>query len=99
MDAHRICVHHEDVLVEGGVDSDDVAHLVVNFELKGIHRGVKVNSVKVMKKQDLRVTLAAVARALTFTRSTNFDNHHIPALGIRPLVAVEKKHMNTYGTT
>ena len=72
---------------------------MVNFELEGIHRGVEVDSVEVMEKQDLRVTLATVARALAFTRSTDFDNHHIPALGIRPLAAVEQKHMDTYGTT
>ena len=47
--AHRIGIHHEDVLVEGGVDSDDVAHLVVNFELEGIHRSVEVDSVEVME--------------------------------------------------
>ena len=49
MGAHRIGVHREDVLVEGGVDSDNVAHLVVNFELEGIHRGVEVDSVEVME--------------------------------------------------
>ena len=49
IDAHRIGVHHEDVLVEGGVDSDDVAHLVVNFELEGIHRGVEVDPVEVVE--------------------------------------------------
>ncbi len=86
---YRICVHHEDVLVEGGVNSDDVAHLVVNFELEGIHRGVEVDSVEVMEKQDLRVTLASVARPLAFTGSADFDNYHISALGIRPVAAVE----------
>lgn len=99
MEVHRISVHHENVLVEGGVDSDDIAHLVVNFELEGIHRGVEVDSIQVMQEQDLRVTLATVARALAFTGSADFDNHHISALGIRLVAPVEKNHMNTYGTT
>ena len=85
---YRIGVHHEDVLVEGGVDSDDIAHLVVNFELEGIHWGIEVDSVEVVEEQDLRVTLATVARALAFTRPADFDNHHISAFGIKPVVPV-----------
>jgi len=99
IETHRIGVDHEDVLVEGGVDPDDVAHLVVNFELEGIHWGIEVNSIEVMEEQDLRITLATVAWALALTGPADFDNHHISALGIRPVVTVEQNDMNTYGTT
>lgn len=77
IESYCIGIHHEDILIESWVDSDDVAHLVVDLKLEGIHRGVKVDSVEVVEEQDLRVTLATVAWALAFTRSADFYNHHI----------------------
>ena len=31
--AHRIGIHHEDILVKGWIDTDDISHLVVDLEL------------------------------------------------------------------
>ena len=57
-------MHHENVLREGEVDSDDVTHLVADLELGGIHRGVEV---EVVEEQDPRAT---IARALAFALTT-----------------------------
>ena len=39
----RIGIHHEDVLVEGRVDTNDVLDLMVNFQLQRVHGRVEVN--------------------------------------------------------
>jgi hypothetical protein len=64
---------------------------VVDFELEGIHWGIEMDSVEVVEKQYLRVTLATVAWALAFTGPADFDNHYISALGVGTVVLVEKK--------
>ena len=60
--AHRISIYLEDVLVEGGVNANDVAHLVVDLQLEGTHGGIKVDAVEVLQEQDLGVSLASIAR-------------------------------------
>ena len=38
-----IGIHHEQVLVESRVDTDDILDLVVHFELEGVHGRVEVD--------------------------------------------------------
>ena len=38
-----IGIHHEHVLVEGRVDTNDVLDLMINLKFQWIHRRVKVN--------------------------------------------------------
>ena len=76
---NRISVHGEDILVESGVDSDDVSHLMVYLQLQRRHRGVEVNSVEVVHQEDLTVTFATISGSRAFSRFADFDNDHVSA--------------------
>ena len=81
---HHICstycisVDSEDVLVEGRVDTDDVAHLVIDFQLEWTHRRIKVDPVEILKQEDLTVTLATVAWLCALRRLADFDDDDVP---------------------
>jgi hypothetical protein len=75
--AHSIRVHHKDVLVKGRVNANDVSHLVIDFELQRVHGSIEVDPVEIMQEQYLRITLATIARALTFARLSDLDDDHI----------------------
>jgi len=46
--AHRVGINSEDVLVEGGVNTDDISHLMVDFQFQRGHRSVEVDAVQVV---------------------------------------------------
>lgn len=60
--AHRVSVNSKDILIEGGVDADDISHLMVDFQLQRRHRSIEVNAVQVVHQQDLAVTFSAITR-------------------------------------
>ena len=43
-----ISINHEQVLVEGRIDSNDVLDLVVDFQFQRVHRGVEVHLCRVV---------------------------------------------------
>jgi hypothetical protein len=50
--AYRI-IHREDILVERGVNSNDIPHLVVNLQLERIHGRIEVDLVQITHQEDL----------------------------------------------
>lgn len=59
---HGVSVDSKNVLVECGVDANDIAHLVVYLEFQGGHCRIEVHTVEVLHKQNLTVTLPSVTR-------------------------------------
>ena len=45
---YRIGIDREDVLIEGRVDTDDVPHLMINFQLQWCHGRIEMDAVEVM---------------------------------------------------
>lgn len=56
-----IGIDHENVFVEGRVDSNNISHLVINLQLHRRHWCIKVDTVEVVKEKDLRVTFTTIA--------------------------------------
>ena len=76
---HCIGINSEDIFVEGRVDTDDVAHLVVDLQLEWRHGGVKVHAVEVLHEEDLTVTLATVTRLRPLSRLADLHDDDVPA--------------------
>ena len=76
--AHCVSINSKDVLVERRIDANDVAHLVVNFQLQRGHRSIEVNAVQVVHQQNLTVTFSAITRLGPFCRLSDLDYDHIP---------------------
>jgi len=74
---HGVSVNLEDVLVKRWVDTDDIPHLMVDFQLEWVHGGVKVNSVEIVQQQDLRITLSSVSRLASLGRLADLDDDHV----------------------
>ncbi|KAF8509359.1 hypothetical protein BU17DRAFT_70459 [Hysterangium stoloniferum] len=47
---------------ESRVDTDDIAHLMIDLKLERCHRSIEVNTVEIMHTQYLRVSLSTIAR-------------------------------------
>src|SRR6267154_4726131 len=43
-----ISVDGEDIFIKGGVNADDVAHLVIDLQFQRRHRAVKMNAVEIV---------------------------------------------------
>ena len=74
---HGVSIDLEDVLVERRIDTDNVSHLMVDLQLERVHRGVKVNSVEVVQKQDLGITFPSISRLAALGRLADLDNDHV----------------------
>lgn len=77
---HRISVDLENVLVEGRIDSNNVSHLVIDFQLQRRHGRVKVDSVEVLQEQDLRITFSSVSWFIGFGRFSDLDDNDVSAV-------------------
>lgn len=75
--AHRVSIHGKDILIERGVDTDDISHLMVNLQLQWGHWGIKVNAVQIVHQQDLAVTFSTVTRLGPFRGLPDLDYDHI----------------------
>ncbi|KAL0769411.1 hypothetical protein CaCOL14_008719 [Colletotrichum acutatum] len=73
-DGIGIDLEHE--LVERWVDTDDVADLMVHFELERTHGQVVVDAVEETHNDHLRITLATVTGAGHLGRLANLDDNH-----------------------
>lgn len=73
----RVGVDHQEVLVEGRVDADDVLDLVEDLELGGSHRRIEVDAVEEAHEEHLRVALAAVAGTVALGRLADLDDHDV----------------------
>ena len=51
--SHRIGIDRKDILIKRRIDSNDIAHLMINFEFQRVHRSVKVYAVEVVHQEDL----------------------------------------------
>lgn len=94
---YRVSVHSENVFIESWVNSDNIAHLMVDLEFQWRHRGIEVNPVEVVHQQDLTVTLATITGPRAFGGFSYFRYDHVPMeLSVlnSPLDST-----NTYGTT
>ena len=94
----RIRIHHENVLIEGGVNSNDITHLMVDLKFQRRHGCIEMDTVEVMQEEELGITLAAIARSGAFSGFADFDYDHV--------TVVARKHQNynqtrgkTHGTT
>lgn len=99
-----ISINHENILVEGRVDADDVAHLVVYFELQRRHGSIKVHAVEVVEEQDLGVTFATVTRLLTLAGLANLHDDHVSTRRVNSVVSLSSttyigRKNAAYGTT
>ena len=74
---YSIGIHSEDVLVERGVDTNDIPHLVIDFQLQRGHRCVEVNPVEVLHDEDLTATLSSVTRLRSLRRLADLDDHNV----------------------
>ena len=74
---HCISIDSEDILVEGGVDSNDVSHLVVDLQLERRHRRVEVDPVEILHDKDLTVTLSSVTRLRSLGRLADLDDDDV----------------------
>lgn len=75
---HSISIHHENVLVERGINSNDVSHLMVDFQLQWRHGRVEVDTIQIVHEQNLRVTLSSIAGFRPFAGFPDFDDDNIP---------------------
>ena len=75
--AHRVGINSKDILIEGGVNTDNISHLVVDFQLQRVHRSIEVDAVQVVHQQDLTITFSTVTRLGPFSRLSNLDYDHI----------------------
>jgi hypothetical protein len=75
---HGISVDGENVLVERGVDTDDVPHLVIDLELERVHGQIEVDAVEVVHEEDLRVTLATIAGLGALGGLADLNDDHVP---------------------
>ena len=75
--AHRISIDTKDILIEGGVNTDDISHLMIDFQLQRGHRSIKMNAVQVMHQQDLAVTFSTITRLGPFRGLSDFDYDYI----------------------
>ena len=80
--AYRVSIHSEDILVERGVDANDVSHLVVNFQLQRRHRCIEVNAVQVVHQHDLAVTFSTITRLRSFGGLSNLDYDHVSIVAV-----------------
>ena len=74
---YSIGIHHEDVLVECRVDTDDVPHLMIDFEFQRGHGFVEVDMVEILQQEDLRVSLAAITWLVALAGLADFDHHNV----------------------
>ena len=75
--AHRVSINGKDILIEGGVNADDISHLMVDFQLQRSHRSIKVNAVQIVHQQNLAVTLPAITRLGPFRGFPNLDYDNV----------------------
>jgi hypothetical protein len=69
----------ENILVKRRVDPNDIPHLVIDLQLEGRHGRIKVHAVEVLQEQDLRITLASVARLGRFGGLADLDDDEVSA--------------------
>ena len=55
--AHRVGINSKDILVEGGVNTDDISHLMIDFRFQRGHRGIEVDVVQIVHRHNLTVTV------------------------------------------
>ena len=80
---YSIGIHCEDVLVECRVNTDDIAHLMVNLELKRRHRSVEVHPVQVLHDENLTITLSTITRFRALGGLSDLDNNDVANFGVR----------------
>ena len=76
--AYSIGINSEDVLVERRVDTDDIAHLVVDLELKWAHWRIEMDTVEVLHQENLTVTLATVTGLRALCGLPDLDHDDVP---------------------
>lgn len=81
--AHRVSIYGKDILIERGVNSDDITHLMVYLQLQGGHWSIKVNTVQVVHQQNLAVTFSTISWFRTFCGLPNLDDDHVSIEEIR----------------
>lgn len=72
-----IGVDHEQVLVEFGINSDNVVDLMEHFEFERAHRGAVMDTVEEAEEENLGVTLSSVSWLGNLGRLANFDNNNV----------------------
>ena len=75
--AHRVGINGKDILIEGRVNTDDISHLMVDFQFQRGHRSIEVDAVQVVHQHDLTVTFSTVTRLGSFRGLSNLDYDHI----------------------
>ena len=76
--AYRISINRKDIFVKRRIDPNYVSHLMIDLELQRRHRSIKVDSVQVVKEENLTVAFATIARLRTFSWLADLDDDHIP---------------------
>lgn len=77
--SHSIGINLEDVFVECRIDTNDVAHLMEDFKLKGTHWPIEMDPVEIVQKQDLGVSLSSITGFTSLGRLSNLDDDHVTA--------------------
>ena len=96
---HRVGIDSEDVLVERRVDTNHIAHLVIDLQLERSHRSVEVDSIEVLHEENLTVTLSTVARLRPLRGLADLDDDNVPAERSTTLFTCMCGCWNTHGTT
>ena len=74
-----IGVYCEDILIESGVNTNDIPHLMIDLQFQRRHGRVEVYAVKVVQKEDLTVTLATVTGLRPLSRLADLDRDDVSA--------------------
>jgi hypothetical protein len=77
---HSICINGEDVLIESGIDANDIPHLMVDLQLHWIHWGIEMDAIKVMHDQNLGVSFTTIARLRALRGFADFDDNHVTTI-------------------
>ena len=74
---HGVRIYLEDVLVKGRIYAYNVSHLMVYLQLERRHWRVKVDSIEVLQKEDLRVPFPSVTGLGRLGRLSDLHDDHI----------------------
>ena len=77
---NRIGIDGENVLVEGWINTNDISHLMIDFQLQRCHWRIEMDTVEVLHQENLTVTLATIAWPGPLSRSANLDNHDVSVM-------------------
>ena len=95
---HRVGIDSEDVLVERRVDTNHIAHLVIDLQLERSHRSVEVDPIEVLHEENLTVTLSTVTRLRPLRGLADLDDDNVPGILVSDVRRMVRR-CETYGTT